>query len=261
MPRIRNIKPQFWLDEDLGEVSRDVRLLYIGLWNLCDDFGVFEWRPGKIKAQLFPYDNDISGKEITVWLSDLALKGNAIRFEAKGKSYGFIPGFPCHQDIKNPSKWRFATPPEAISTPALPHDSPSPTPALPVGKEYRVIGKELEVVGKENNNTTLSEQESEILFYLKDGLESVWDVPITKPIEDQINHAALEIFEASKDRNADMSGVIRKAFEKALKTSDNPNLAYVKTIILKDIRGRPKDSRSAPAFADELLERAKQRMK
>ena len=34
MARIRTIKPQFWINEELGTIPRDARLLYIGLWNM-----------------------------------------------------------------------------------------------------------------------------------------------------------------------------------------------------------------------------------
>ena len=148
MPRIRNIKPQFWLDEDLGEVSRDVRLLYIGLWNLCDDYGVFQWRPARIKVQLFPYDVDISSNEIATWLNELEGLKKINKFQNDHKNYGYIPGFPKHQDIKNPSKWRFAIPPESIITLVLPQPYPSSTPALPVGD--RGVGNRFKVIGKKN---------------------------------------------------------------------------------------------------------------
>ena len=39
MARSRVIKPEFWSDEKLARVSREARLLYIGLWSTCDDAG------------------------------------------------------------------------------------------------------------------------------------------------------------------------------------------------------------------------------
>jgi len=161
MPRIRNIKPQFWLDEDLGQVPRDIRLLYIGLWNLCDDYGVFEWRPSRIKVQLFPYDVDISGKEIASWLDKLEEIKKISQFKNNDKNYGYIPGFPRHQDIKNPSKWRFAIPPETGNTPALLQPYPSSTPALPVGNRLKVIG--YRSIGKKKREKPLKQKFGEFL--------------------------------------------------------------------------------------------------
>lgn len=59
MARIRQIKPEFYLDDELALCSRDARLLFPGLWMLADRAGRLENRPAKIKAQVFPYDNDV----------------------------------------------------------------------------------------------------------------------------------------------------------------------------------------------------------
>lgn len=56
MPRIRTIKPEFWVDEKIVQLPYDVRLLFIGLWNLADDAGRLKYRPDKLKYQLFPAD-------------------------------------------------------------------------------------------------------------------------------------------------------------------------------------------------------------
>lgn len=148
MPRIRTIKPQFWLDENLGQIKREARLLYIGLWNLSDDQGVFEWRPARIKVQLFPYDYDICSKEIEEWLEELIATGDISQFEYEGEIFGYIWSFLEHQEIKNPSQWNFAPVPEdlPIPTPALLQQGDSSTPALPLGKRKRNREKEKESI-------------------------------------------------------------------------------------------------------------------
>lgn len=57
MARSRNIKPAFFLNEDLVELSFSTRLLFIGLWCLADRKGRLENRHKKIKMQLFPADD------------------------------------------------------------------------------------------------------------------------------------------------------------------------------------------------------------
>ncbi len=155
MARIRTIKPQFWLDEHLGNICRDARLLYIGLWNLSDDHGVFEYRPARIKVQLFPYDTDISGDTITEWLNILKETGDVIQFSANGSTFGYIPTFLKHQPIENPSKWRFAEIPQELlqtnervlteTSPAslqdLTETSPASRKALSLGNREKGIGK------------------------------------------------------------------------------------------------------------------------
>ncbi len=57
MARIRSVKPEFWLDRRLARgVSRDARLLYIGLWNLSDEHGRVRGDARYLKGQLFAYD-------------------------------------------------------------------------------------------------------------------------------------------------------------------------------------------------------------
>lgn len=57
MARARNIKPGFFMNEDLAEIDTMGRLLFIGLWTIADRDGRLEDRPKRIKGQLFPYDN------------------------------------------------------------------------------------------------------------------------------------------------------------------------------------------------------------
>ena len=144
MARIRTIKPQFWLNEELGTIPRDARLLYIGLWNISDDRGVFLWRPAQIKIQLFPYDQDLTASDVEKWLNNLVEIKHLYKFQEDGKWFGYCPNFQIHQDIKNPSKWTHSK-----TTPVLPQSYGTTTPALLLGKEERVIGKELEVKSKE----------------------------------------------------------------------------------------------------------------
>ena len=54
MARIRTIKPEFWTDEDLSEVSEAACLLAIGLLNYADDEGYFNANPKLVKAAVFP---------------------------------------------------------------------------------------------------------------------------------------------------------------------------------------------------------------
>ena len=56
MARSRNIKPGFFLNEDLVELPYEYRLLFIGLWCMADREGRLENRPKKIKMQIFPAD-------------------------------------------------------------------------------------------------------------------------------------------------------------------------------------------------------------
>ena len=93
MARSRNIKPGFFKNELLAEMSAEARLLFIGLWCIADREGRFEDRPKKIKMELFPaYSFDLSG-----CIDTLATGGFLIRYEADGTKYVQIVNFTKHQ--------------------------------------------------------------------------------------------------------------------------------------------------------------------
>lgn len=53
--RIRQIKPTFWEDAVIEDLSDSVKLFYIGTWQLADDGGTFEWNVAEIGRQLYGY--------------------------------------------------------------------------------------------------------------------------------------------------------------------------------------------------------------
>lgn len=56
MARSRNIKPGFFTNDVLGELPALTRLMFAGIWTLCDREGRLEDRPKKIRAEVLPYD-------------------------------------------------------------------------------------------------------------------------------------------------------------------------------------------------------------
>jgi hypothetical protein len=97
MARIRSIKPEFWKNETLGELSSDAQLLFIGLWNLCDRRGFTEYRPKRIKAELFPYRDFDVESNINILLK---CENQFIRIiEYEGKEFLHVINFVKHQVI------------------------------------------------------------------------------------------------------------------------------------------------------------------
>lgn len=101
MARIRTIKPEFFFNERLAELESEtglpIRLAYIGLWCQCDREGRFEWRPKRLKAQIFPYE-DIDLSRV---LHALTTRDFLVRYAVNGVEFGWIPGFLEHQVINN----------------------------------------------------------------------------------------------------------------------------------------------------------------
>lgn len=94
MARNRMIKPEFWKDDALSEVSPYTRLLYIALWNFSDDFGYLEYRLKKIKVECLPYD-DI---DIDKLLQELV---NIDKIEISGGII-WLKNFTKHQRVDKP---------------------------------------------------------------------------------------------------------------------------------------------------------------
>jgi hypothetical protein len=93
MARTRSIKPSFFKNEFLAECDPMARLLFVGLWTLADSQGRMEFRPLRIKAELFPYDNcDILGL-----LKQLADRGFVRAYESGDVKVLEIPTFGEHQ--------------------------------------------------------------------------------------------------------------------------------------------------------------------
>jgi hypothetical protein len=93
MARTRSIKPSFFKNEYLAECEPMARLLFVGLWTLADSQGRMEFRPLRIKAELFPYENcDILGL-----LKQLADKGFVRAYESGDIKVLEIPTFGEHQ--------------------------------------------------------------------------------------------------------------------------------------------------------------------
>lgn len=95
MARIRTIKHDLYLDEELAQCSIPARYLFPGLWTLADREGRLEDRPIKIKAQLYPYDK----VDIDKLLNELAAVHAIIRYTIGNRNYIQIRTFSQHQNI------------------------------------------------------------------------------------------------------------------------------------------------------------------
>lgn len=97
MARARNIKPGFFQNEKLAELSPLARLAFIGMWTIADFKGCIEYRPKRLKVQLLPYD-ECSIEEIAI---NLERSGFISIYSVEDQSYIKIVNFDKHQ---NPHK-------------------------------------------------------------------------------------------------------------------------------------------------------------
>ncbi len=93
MARARTIKPGFFKSEQLAACSSDARLLFAGLWTIADRAGRLEYRPLRIKAELFPYH----AVDIEKLVAELEEQELLLRYTATKITFVQITGFTKHQ--------------------------------------------------------------------------------------------------------------------------------------------------------------------
>lgn len=112
MARIRTIKPEFWTDDLLGSLSREARLLFIGTWNMADDEGLLRWSAPFVKGAIFPFDDDLSVKDVQKLMAEI--EGAGVVFSYAGgrsqQALGYVVNFHKHQKINRPSPSRLPPP-------------------------------------------------------------------------------------------------------------------------------------------------------
>lgn len=106
MPRNRMIKTEFWTDEKIGRLTPIARLMFIGLWNLSDDYGVVKGSAVYVKSQLFAYDESITSGDVSEWINGLCDTGMLLRFTVRDEQLLYIANFRKHQTVDRPSKTR-----------------------------------------------------------------------------------------------------------------------------------------------------------
>ncbi len=114
-PRIRTVKPDCWQDEAVGQVSRDARLLFLGLISQADDKGRQRGSLALLRSLIYPYDCDLPLDSIRQWLTELAAVGLVELYEHDDRAYIHLPGFTANQKIDKPSDSRWPEPPNSAN--------------------------------------------------------------------------------------------------------------------------------------------------
>lgn len=101
MARARNIKPSFFKNEILGQEDPMISLLYISLWTLADKAGRLMDIPIRIKAETFPYRENL---DVNGYLTVLSRLGFIRRYEVDGFKVIQILTFEKHQNPHHTEK-------------------------------------------------------------------------------------------------------------------------------------------------------------
>lgn len=120
-PRIRTIKPETWADEKIGALSRDARLLFVGLITMADDEGRLRALPAAVIGHAFPYDDDVTPAKLAKWMRELEESGLVVTYTAGDRPYAWLTGWAKHQKINRPNLSELPVPVSDVSVNG--HDS------------------------------------------------------------------------------------------------------------------------------------------
>lgn len=147
MARIRSIKPEFWTSEQVMECSPNARLLFVGLWNFCDDLGRHPLMPRQVRALIFPGD-DFTVDDIQRMFDELSENDLIRPYDVDGKRYFQVTGW-HHQKIDKPQKPKYPAPLHELS----------PNARRMVATEYREEGKGEEKKERKEDPASAAEPE------------------------------------------------------------------------------------------------------
>lgn len=100
--RSRNIKPDFFRDAELNEVSIETRYLFIGLWCMADREGKLKDTPKQIRFEIFPETK--TQDDIETLLQALVDHGQIVRYEVCNRKYIKVVNFLKHQSPHHTEK-------------------------------------------------------------------------------------------------------------------------------------------------------------
>lgn len=92
---------KIWGSLQIGELPREARLLFIGIITLGDDDGRAMANPIYLKGQIFPYDDDVSAKQVKDWRDTLAEKDLIVLYEVEGSEYLYLPKWEKYQTLRS----------------------------------------------------------------------------------------------------------------------------------------------------------------
>ena len=96
--RCRNYKSEFFKSEDISELSFVGRLLFLGLISLADRRGVLAYKPRRIRAEVFPYD-DVTSEDVEACVQVMCAHKMASVYRCGDDVLLHITNFEKHQSI------------------------------------------------------------------------------------------------------------------------------------------------------------------
>lgn len=164
MARIRTIKPEFYRDERIADLSYAAAFHFPGLWLLADRAGRLRDRPREIKAELAPL-RKVDMEEV---LTELATAGLILRYSVNGVGLIQVNNLERHQRFNNREPESSLPPPNSssISAPLMPTQADLSTHVRAV-EEGKGMEGNMEGKGRESSLRDVARKRM-------DGFDSFW---------------------------------------------------------------------------------------
>lgn len=125
--KIRSLRPEFFADGRMAQLSPMARILYMGLWCIADDEGRGRFHPKSIEGEVFPHET----VDIRTLLTELIEMGRIVTYDVGAESYFHIPKFTTYQHPNRAFESRLPPPPDtALAARAQCVDSASAPPVV-----------------------------------------------------------------------------------------------------------------------------------
>lgn len=131
MPKPRSIDQSFWDDPDIATLTRNERLLLIGMITSCaDDEGRLLADAGYLRKRVFGYDDDVSRQDVQEWRDNIDRKCRNVKlYEVAGQWYACFVNWTKHQNM------RYVVASRLPACPYLIPQNTEPSGELPFNKE------------------------------------------------------------------------------------------------------------------------------
>ena len=150
MARYRTVKPEFWSNDQVLDLSIPARLAFIGMWNFCDDTGRHKASPKALRAEVFPGDDNMSVGAVHDLVVEMMEAGLVDEYQDAAGAYVWqVTGW-HHQKIDRPGPAKYGEKPEGAPNDPRPFAERSPNARRTLAPE----GKVVEGSGGEGRGTT-----------------------------------------------------------------------------------------------------------
>jgi len=95
------IHTSIWASGQVAKLSYQARLLFIGLITFADDDGRLKGNPSLLRSQIFPYDEEVSVKNVENWLKEVLDQNLVLSYVINDEQYLYHPNWSEYQTLRN----------------------------------------------------------------------------------------------------------------------------------------------------------------